>query len=244
VRLLIHLRGLACRGTHWRPGATAYGVRPERGRQTATMTAAVGAAHRLPCAARPGVARRNSLRSLRELRSDNRRENDGRSALRAPTPRLRCSAPPKSPPSAAPAPAERHTPSRRAASARRSANREAARNPDGTGIGAFLAATGGISAHAATVLAKARASTRAGGGRRACARPRSAAVPARARSALRTSDSPRLSERSSRSERSEFRGGAGIASIAGNPRAAGASTGTPATAGTRAGSGLCPHWSR
>src|SRR5690606_11766634 len=65
---------------------------------TEATTTAVGAAHRLPCAARLRVARRNSLRSLRELRSDNRRENDGRSALRAPTPRLRCSAPPTSPP--------------------------------------------------------------------------------------------------------------------------------------------------
>jgi len=35
-----------------------------------TLAVAVGAAHRLPCAARPGVVRRNSLRSLRELRSD------------------------------------------------------------------------------------------------------------------------------------------------------------------------------
>jgi len=61
------------------------------------MTTAVGAAHRLPSAAHLRVARRNSLRSLRELRSDNRRESDVRSALRAPTPRLRCSAPPTSP---------------------------------------------------------------------------------------------------------------------------------------------------
>jgi len=38
------------------------------------------------------LARRNSLRSLRELRSDNRRENDGRCALRAPPVRLRFSA--------------------------------------------------------------------------------------------------------------------------------------------------------
>jgi len=30
-----------------------------------------------PCAARLGVARRNSLRSLRELRSNNRRESEG-----------------------------------------------------------------------------------------------------------------------------------------------------------------------
>jgi len=34
------------------------------------LAAAVGASHRLPCAARPGVVRRNSLRSLRSLRSD------------------------------------------------------------------------------------------------------------------------------------------------------------------------------
>ena len=38
------------------------------------------------------LARRNSLRSLRELRSDNRRENDGRCALRAPPVLLRFSA--------------------------------------------------------------------------------------------------------------------------------------------------------
>ena len=38
------------------------------------------------------LARRNSLRSLRELRSDSRRENDGRCALRAPPVQLRFSA--------------------------------------------------------------------------------------------------------------------------------------------------------
>jgi hypothetical protein len=38
------------------------------------------------------LARRNSLRSLRELRSDNRRESDGRRALRAPPLPLRFSA--------------------------------------------------------------------------------------------------------------------------------------------------------
>jgi len=38
------------------------------------------------------LARRNSLRSLRELRSDSRRENDGRCALRAPPVPLRFSA--------------------------------------------------------------------------------------------------------------------------------------------------------
>jgi hypothetical protein len=60
---------------------------------------AVGAAHRLHCAARSGVASPNSLHSLRSLRSDNRDEsvNEARAA-HAPTPALRCSSPPKSPP--------------------------------------------------------------------------------------------------------------------------------------------------
>ncbi len=46
-------------------GNAADGVAPN-----GPVAAAVGASHRLPCAARPGVVRRNSLRSLRELRSD------------------------------------------------------------------------------------------------------------------------------------------------------------------------------
>jgi hypothetical protein len=60
---------------------------------------AVDAARPLHCAARSGVAPQNSLRSLRELRSDNRGEShvEARTA-RAPTPALRCSSPPKSPP--------------------------------------------------------------------------------------------------------------------------------------------------
>jgi hypothetical protein len=60
---------------------------------------AVGAAHRLHCAARSGVAPQNSLRSLRSLRSDSRGESDDEArAARAPTPALRCSSPQKSPP--------------------------------------------------------------------------------------------------------------------------------------------------
>ena len=51
-------------------------------------TVAVGLTGRLRCDARGAVARRNSLRSLRSLHSDNRRESDERSALRAPTPAL------------------------------------------------------------------------------------------------------------------------------------------------------------
>ena len=60
---------------------------------------AVGAAHRLHCAARSGVASPNSLHSLRSFRSNNRDESDHEArAARAPTPALRCSSPPKSPP--------------------------------------------------------------------------------------------------------------------------------------------------
>jgi len=60
---------------------------------------AVGAARPLHCAARSGVAPQNSLRSLRSLRSNNRGESEVEArAARAPTPALRCSSPPKSPP--------------------------------------------------------------------------------------------------------------------------------------------------
>jgi hypothetical protein len=60
-------------------------------------TGAVGQMRRLRCDARAGVAPRNSLHSLRSLRSNNRGESDERSALRAPTPALRFSPPHKSP---------------------------------------------------------------------------------------------------------------------------------------------------
>jgi hypothetical protein len=60
-------------------------------------TVAVGTEHRLRCDARAGIAPRNSLHSLRSLRSNNRGESDERSALRAPTPALRFSPPHKSP---------------------------------------------------------------------------------------------------------------------------------------------------
>jgi hypothetical protein len=53
--------------------------------------------------ARPGLARHNSLRELRSLRSDTCRESDGEArAARAPRPGLRCSPPQKSPPAGAP----------------------------------------------------------------------------------------------------------------------------------------------
>ena len=63
---------------------------------------AVGAAHRLHCAARSGVAPLNSLRSLRSLRSNRRGESDDEARWRAPTPALRCSSPPKSRPAGSP----------------------------------------------------------------------------------------------------------------------------------------------
>ena len=59
---------------------------------------AAGAARRLHCAARSGVAPQNSLRSLRSLRSDNCGESVDDARWRAPTPALRCSSPQKSPP--------------------------------------------------------------------------------------------------------------------------------------------------
>ena len=62
-------------------------------------TVAVGLAGRLRCASRSALARRNSLRSLRSLRSDNRRElEDEARAARVPSVLLRCSPPHKSPP--------------------------------------------------------------------------------------------------------------------------------------------------
>jgi len=64
---------------------------------------AVGAAHRLHCAARSGVAPLNSLRSLRSLRSNRRGESVHEArAAHAPTPALRCSSPPKSRPAGSP----------------------------------------------------------------------------------------------------------------------------------------------
>ncbi len=59
----------------------------------ASPTVAVGAAHRLPSAARLEGVPHNSLRSLRSLRSNRMRQVSSRSALRAPPSRLRCSAP-------------------------------------------------------------------------------------------------------------------------------------------------------
>ena len=79
-------------------------VRSETGRRggrypAGAPTVAVDAAHRLRCASRSTLARRNSLHSLRSLRSDNRRESEVNArAERAPRALLRCSPPHKSPP--------------------------------------------------------------------------------------------------------------------------------------------------
>ena len=80
--------GLACEGSARR------GRRHPAGAHAGT----VGAARRLRCAARPGVAPLNSLRSLRSLRSNRRGESVLEARWRAPTPDLRCSPPQKSPP--------------------------------------------------------------------------------------------------------------------------------------------------
>jgi len=70
-----HQRGAARQSAAAGPRALALAPRPAGvPRQNAmpggAPAAAVGAARRLPCAARLGVARRNSLRALRALRSD------------------------------------------------------------------------------------------------------------------------------------------------------------------------------
>lgn len=72
-----------------------------RARRPATPVAVAVAARQLPCATRLRVTRRSVLRSLGVLRSKKRGEPAERSALRAPTPRLRCPAPRKSPHGAA-----------------------------------------------------------------------------------------------------------------------------------------------
>ena len=125
------IRGRRIRGWRRRAGARRVGAARAGSRRAGAMTTAVGASHRLPCAARLGVARRNSLRSLRELRSDNRRENDERSALRAPTPRLRCSAPPRSPRLGGTQPARRQRAGLRLAAASRSGCVDGVRGEDG-----------------------------------------------------------------------------------------------------------------
>src|SRR5262245_22212399 len=62
-------------------------------------TVAVGLAGRLRCASRSALAPRNSLHSLRSLRSNSRGESAVKArAARVPSALLRCSPPHKSPP--------------------------------------------------------------------------------------------------------------------------------------------------
>ena len=79
---------------------SGLGVARRSGRCPAgAPTVAVGPAGRLRCASRSALARRNSLHSLRSLRSDNRRESEHVArAARVPSARLRCSPRHKSPP--------------------------------------------------------------------------------------------------------------------------------------------------
>ena len=97
------------RRTHSR--GSSYDASARRGRRypVRAHAVAVGAARRLRCDARAGVAPRNSLHSLRSCRSNSLGESDERSALRAPTPALRFSPPQKSPP---PGTARRAAPAR------------------------------------------------------------------------------------------------------------------------------------
>jgi hypothetical protein len=81
-------------------GGCSFTASARRGRRCPARAhaVAVAAARRLHCAARSGVASQNSLRSLRSLRSNTCDESVYEARWRAPTPALRCSSPPKSPP--------------------------------------------------------------------------------------------------------------------------------------------------
>jgi len=186
--------------------------------------APVGASHRLPSAARHGVVRRNSLRSLRELRSD--RAPQVRSTMRAsradPDAALLGAA------EGAPRiPGTPHRPHAALAATHRGALPNAWLPGDSLPLAAkatsvaFQAKTGLFLASTTTVTAKAPATALAerlgrprpkgwpgacpvGRGRALCAAEKRSRTGG-ARSAHRPSFSRRLSERSSRSERSEFR---------------------------------------
>jgi hypothetical protein len=159
---------------------------------------AVGAAHRLRCGARSGLAPRNSLHSLRSLRSDSLGESDERSALRAPSPALALQAAQ----GLAALPLARHGQSTGLSVSGLACSPPQKSPPPGTAhraatrvvfLGEYLGASGkaaGGCASAATYAAL-----------------RNAGLVVARVSALRSSDSSRLFERSERSERSEFRDG-------------------------------------
>ncbi len=184
------------------------GVRPERGKRApsggacagapGTLAAAIGASHRLRCSTSGSCGATHFARCARFVQTQ-RRKSEVRSALRAPTPRLRCSAPPKSP--AVPRGPPPHATARRPAT--RAASPDAGPPPLAAQEAwvAFASKTGLLSTNTTTVSAKARAVRR---GRALCAAEKRSGTGG-ARSAHRPSFSRRLSERSSRSERSEFR---------------------------------------
>ena len=86
-------RGDPCGGASARhpPRIAAVAPRPWRRPRRSALK------RRLRCGARPGVAPRNSLRSLRSLRSDSLGESAYEARWRAPTPVLRSSPPPTPP---------------------------------------------------------------------------------------------------------------------------------------------------
>ena len=161
------------------------------------FTSAVAAARRLPCASRSRGLSPNSLRSLRSLRSNKRRQVSCGCALRARPHALRCSAPPRRCAACPGAPLQppwrvfgeqQHPwPSRQALPGGSDLGGDEQASPDGNSpVDCFCLASG-------RAFGPARpAQARAGVGARA----------ARAS----TTDSPRLFERSERSERSEFCG--------------------------------------
>jgi hypothetical protein len=88
-RLRLFVRGRSLRGTSAHRG---------RRHPAGAHTGAVGSSSRLHCGTRAEVAPRNSLRSLRSLRSNRRGESVNEARWRAPTSALRSSPPQKSPP--------------------------------------------------------------------------------------------------------------------------------------------------
>ena len=161
------------------------------------FTSAVAAARRLPCASRSRGLSPNSLRSLRSLRSNKRRQVSCGCALRARPHALRCSAPPRRCAACPGAPlqapwrvfSEQQHPwtSRQVLPGGGDLGGDEQASPDGNSpVDCFCLASG-------RAFGPARpAQARAGVGARA----------ARAS----TTDSPRLFECSERSERSEFCG--------------------------------------
>ena len=181
-----------------------------RGCPAGALTVAVGAAHRLPCAARLEGVPHNSLRSLRSLRSNRMRQVSPRSALRAPPSKLRCSAP--------------HTALPPGTPCRSSTGGGGRREPP---LPAAKGCVGGARRACEAEPGHKRSSGPFVPGeepgllaRRGLQGPRSAGFMARARSALRGLTWRILFERSERSERSELCAGPWARAPQGSRRAA------------------------